>query len=311
MKLVFDDIIDKHKGIPAAIALHGPSLDRHKEQIQVLQRQNKILRFSVNDWYNFLNEKPDYWVVSNTEFTIGASISRNHIWEQRKYPRDVFNQFGIPLLYNATADLTDLEIVDKKMKCDYLPYDTKHFKGHRCIQILKNFKNYYEQNRNLEFTYYGNNSSLWSRPNIDGFPEWMKRLHGRIGSAWDATGKCCKYIGPKTLQEALQEYTGHTQHMGTGQTVGLFSVAFAVIMGCNPIYITGLDLDCSLGYANGSNPLDQYNAGHMGHWKTIFREVLLNDMRILDESARLVGTKIVNLNENSWHDIFLKEKLSL
>jgi hypothetical protein len=311
MKLTYDEIINTHKDMPCAITLHGPSLNLYKDKIAELQRQNKLIRFDVSEWYDYFDQKPDYWVVSNTEFTIKASIIRDIIWAERKYIHDAFNKFNVPLLYNATADLTDLDFVDSNLQCDYLPYDTKHFKGDNCIEIVRNFKKHYEANKNLNFTHYGNNSKLWERPNVQGFPDWKQKLHGRIGGAWNLTGKCCNFIGIPTIQEKLQEHSGHEQHMGPGQTVGLFAAIFAVLMGCNPIYIVGLDLDCEAGFAEGKKTLGTYNEGHIDHWKIIYRDFLLDDMRILDESAKRLGIQIVNLNKDSWHEIFLKGDLKL
>ena len=57
MKLTFDDIIDKHKGETCVISLHGPSLEPYIEKIQELQRDNKITRFSVNEWFDFFDEE--------------------------------------------------------------------------------------------------------------------------------------------------------------------------------------------------------------------------------------------------------------
>jgi len=311
MKISYDNIVNRHVNIPCVVALHGPSLNFHKEKIETLQREKKVLRISVNEWYDFFDEKPDYWIVSNGEFTIDASINGSPVWDWRGYPRDVFNKYDIPLLYNATADLTSDDVIKNNLKCDYLPYDTRHFLGHTCMQIFKNFKNYYEEDGNLDFKFYGNNSKMWDRPDIEGLDDWMKNLHGRIGGGWDLHGKCCHHAGPITLQEKFQEISGHMQHPGPGHTVGLFSIMFAVIMGCNPIYVAGLDLDCSAGHATGANERASYNSGHMGHWKKIFRDFLLDDMRIIKESAEMLGIEIINLNKDSWHDVFIKEKLRL
>ena len=311
MKIEYSDIINKHKNVPCVVALHGPSLDDDKSKIELLQSKNKVLRISVNEWYDHFSELPNYWVVSNGEFTIDASINGSNIWNHRKYPTDVFNKYKIPLLYNSTADLTNKDLIDNHLKCDYLPYDTKHFRGHRCREIIKNFKAHYEKNKNFNFSFYGNNSTMWSKPDVEPFNNWMKSLHGRIGGGWDLKEKCCDNMQNITIQEELQRISGHPQHAGTGQTVGLFALMFAVIMGCNPIYVSGLDLDCSLGHADGSNPLATYNNGHIGHWKVIFKNFLLDDMRIINESDKLLGIKIVNLNKNSWHNVFLKDNLSL
>tara|TARA_Y100000296_G_scaffold4327_1_gene5676 strand:- start:4614 stop:5549 length:936 start_codon:yes stop_codon:yes gene_type:complete len=311
MRLSYDNIINKHKNTACIAALHGPSLNPYRQEIQRLQKEKNILRLSVNEWYDHFDSKPDYWIVSNSEFAIKDSIIRNRLWSERKYVHDAFNKFNIPLLYNTTADLTDLDFVDKHLQCDYMPYDTKHFKGDSCMEILKNFKRYYEENKNLNFSYYGNNTKLWVQPNVQGFPLWKQKLYGRIGGGWDLSGKCCNTIGNITLQEKLQQHSGHSQHMGTGQTVGLFVIAMAILMGCNPIYVVGLDLDCSAGHADGKTTLGAYNEGHIDHWKIIFKDFLLDDMRILDESAKNLGIEIVNLNKNSWHDIFEKGDLNL
>ena len=243
MKLQFDDIINKHKDKPCVVALHGPSLDAHIDNIEQLQKEDHIIRLSVNEWYDHFSVNPDYWIVSNSEFTINGSIFGSPIWSERNYPRDVFNEYMIPLFYNITADLTPSDVVDERLKCDYLPYDTRHFKNHKCLQILKNFQEHYEKNKNLEFNFYGNNTQMWKKPSVSSFPDWMKKMYGKIGSGWSIKGKCCENIISPTLQEKLMRFSGYDQHAGTGQTVGLIAVMFAILMGCNPIYVGGLDLD--------------------------------------------------------------------
>ena len=296
MKLLYKDIINKHKNKPCVVACHGPSLNGTKEQIENLQKDKALLRFSVNEWYSFFGLKPDYWVVSNGEFTIKNSIVENELWRSREYPKDIFNKYNIPLLYNATADLTPFEFIEEQLKCDYLPYDTKHFKGHECMQILKNFKSYYDSHKNLDYTGYGNNKQMWQRPNIDGVHPATAQVHGHIASAWRSNNKCC------------EEVSGHDRHTGPGQTVGMFAIMFAMYMGCNPVYITGMDLDYSIGYAdtNANLPI---NFPNVGHWKHVFRDFILDDMAILKESAENLGIKIINLDKNSWHNVFVKGDL--
>ena len=312
MKLEYNDIIDKHKNTPCVVALHGPSLNNHKNQIEALQREKKILRISVNEWYDFFNEKPDYWVVSNGEFTIEASIHGSKLWSKRNYPHNVFNNYNIPLIYSCIADLTDFDFIDKHLTCDYLPFDTRHFKQHSCIQILKNFKNHYEKNKNLNFCFYGNNKQMWQKPNVKDYPDWFKKIHGRIGHGWSINSKCCKNKLDITLQEKLQQLSNHSRHMSPGYTVGLSAVCFALLMGCNPIYISGLDLDYTLGYAGSINDVDHFswiNMGNIGHWKDAYRDFLLDDMTILKESAELLDVKIINLNKNAWYNTFTKGEL--
>lgn len=311
MKINLEDIIGKHKGEICIVALHGPSLNDHREIIEQLQKENKAKRISVNEWFDWFHEKPDYWVVSNGEFTIKASISNDPLWTQRGYPHDIFNKYNIPLLYNRTADLTELEFVEKNLKYDYLPYDTRHFKGHTCREILSNFKDHYIENKNLNFLDYGNNSQIWQKPDVENFLDWYKNIHGRIGGGFDIHNKCCAGRLNTTIQETLQKISGHKQHMGPGHTVGILAINFALLMGFTKVYVSGLDLDYSLGYGLPLNNIrhDVVNPGNLGHWKTTYRKFLQNDMRILNESAELLGTKIINLNKDAWYNEFEKGEL--
>ena len=310
MKLAYKDILSKHKDKPCVVACHGPSLDAHKNKIEELQREKGIIRISMNEWYDFFSEKPDYWILSNSEYTIGASMTNSPLWQHRDYPPNVFNQYKIPLLYNKTADLTGEEFIETNLECDYFAYDTRHFKGHTCLEVFKNFKEYYEIHKDLDFRAYGNNAKMWHMPDVAEFPEWFKQIHGKIGHGWNREGKCCNNIPEITLQEKLQALSGHKQHMSPGHTVGMFGLIFAVLMGCNPVYVGGMDLDYSLGYAaaeykNYHSP----NIGNIGHWKITYKDFLLDDMRILKESAELLGIKIINLNNNAWYDVFEKGSL--
>ncbi len=308
MKLEYNNIINKHRGRPCFVALHGPSLTTEiKKQIQILQINKKILRISVNNWYDFFNEKPDYWVVSNGEFTIENSIKDSLIWNLHGYEKNCFNKYNVPLLYNSTADFTSEEFINKNLKCDYLAYDTKHFSGHDCRTILENFKKYYIKNKNLDFKFYGNNSQMWQKPNVESFPIWKKKLHGKLGAGWDTKGRCCSKKLPITIQEQLQKICGHHQHLGTGQTVGIFALTFAILMGCNPIYFAGMDLDYHKGYSDSDNKRHAQNGineGHLGHWRYAFKDFLLSDMTILRKSAEMLDIKLLNLDKNSWYNVF-------
>ena len=176
-----------------------------------------------------------------------------------------------------------------------MPYDQRHFKGHECITILKNFKDYHTENKNFDFKGYGNNNIMWHPPRIGGGDGW---------AGFDLYGRCCKDIeeGEPTIQEHLQSLTKCKKHYSTGDTVALHAIAFAILMGCNPIYISGMDLDYSRGYANDKKSIPM---GHFSMWQEN-SENLLSDMNILLDSANNIGTQIINLNKDSWHDIFPK-----
>ena len=305
MKLKYEDIINKHKNRPCVVALHGPSLTPYIEKIQELQVQEDYLRISVNEWYDYFEEKPDYWTVSSSEFTIYNSIAPNWFWDtyNEGWPKDVFNKHNIPLLYNDTADLTDEKFIEENLKCDYFSYDTKHFQKMRCIEILKSFRAHYEKNKTFDFKKFGNNSEMWkplSLGDTNCHPSWAK-----FAGHW-RTDKCCHKVDGvrQTLQETLQDWCGYRQHAGAGTSVASAALIFAVLMGCNPIYVAGLDMDYSLGYAKalatGFKP--RINAGAIGHWKKILRGSIVDDLRILRESAALMGISLINLNKEAWYD---------
>ncbi len=163
------------------------------------------------------------------------------------------------------------------------------------MQILKNFKDYHSNHRNFNYLDYGNNKQMWQLPNVSGVHPLVAQVHGHIASAWRTSSDCCDHFVDKTIQELLQEVSGYDKHAGPGQTVGMFAIIFAILMGCNPIYVVGMDLDYSVGYANtdASLPISFPN---VGHWKHVFKDFILDDMRILRSSAERLGIKIINLD---------------
>jgi hypothetical protein len=286
MKLEIKDIVDRHKNIPAVIAAHGPSLNSFKEKIIQFQRQQKIVRFSVNNWYNVFDYPPDYWVLSTTFYTI-----------QRLY--SIINKYKIPVFYSDDGDFTDKNWIDKTLLGEFLVYDQRHWQGKTCLEILAAFRNHYEKNENFHFREFGNNETMW----------YLPRNKGNYGHSIHCN-KCCLNNIPsrKTIQESLQELSGHDQHYSTGDTVTIHAIAFAVIMGCNPIYVAGLDLD----YEKGHAALKRVEPGAAAEGKHSWHDCsanLLNDLQILQDSARRRGINIINLKKNAWYEIFQEGEL--
>ncbi len=276
VKMHIEDIKGSGKGKSAIICAHGPSLNKHKEQIKKLQESGDMIRFSPNNWFDFFDSSPDYWVLASNVDT----IERYH---------EVMNKTAAKVFFADSVDLTSYDFIDKELRCDYFGYDQRHFKNHRCLQILKNFKNHQTKNNNFNFLEYGNNSSMWQPP------------FGGVPGGVDIRERCCHRIDEnrKTIQETLQEFSGHNKHYSTGNTVALHMLAFAIIMNFDTIYIAGLDLDYNLGYANDNlvAPAD--------FWKNSPEtRNLVNDLQIIKQSADLVGTKIVNLQQEAWYGIF-------
>ena len=128
---------------------------------------------------------------------------------------------------------------------------------------------------------------------------WLEeRSSPEVGfSGFNQFGYCCgqKINNRPTVQEYLQKISKTDQHYSTGDTVAFHAISFAIILGLNPIYICGMDLNYKLGYANGNNsPYEE------DEWNK-FKNNTLNDLDILNQSAINRGIKIINLNKNPWY----------
>ena len=233
--------------------------------------------------------------MANSEFTIYNSMTSNHVWDKyHQWEKDVFNKYNIPLFYEWHAENATEEFIENNLICDRLPYDTIHFQRLKCRDILKSFKKHYEENKNYDFKKFGNNSEIWGRYTVKGTncnPVWEK-----FAGAWSRDNSCCYGIdhSTTTIQEALQKLSGHHQHASTGVTVSYWAIIFAILMECNPIYVGGLDLDYAKGYADriDTDPDPIIHEGNIGHWKVVYRKSILNDLRIIKESANKLGIEI-------------------
>jgi len=315
MRITLEDIIDKHKGMPCVVSGHGPSVNRHKSTIQKLQAEKKLLRLSVNNWFNYYETPPDYWILSNGEFTLKSGLMNDWWWQMREYPKGAYNQYKVPIFFADNADLTDYDLIDQLADFDYLPYDTRHFKGHTCTKILNNFRKFFESRKSLDFSFYGNNPFMWQPADKKAFeqvkcdPVFMSYPC----AAWSKTKKCCHRIDSSrvTLQEKLQQYTDYEKHYGTGCTVAVFALSFAILMGCNPIYLVGVDLDYGAGYAQNDQKAERFiPPGAYGHWKVLSKH-LASDFQIINASAKKKGVEIINLNKDAWYDSFTKGSLRI
>ena len=74
-------------------------------------------------------------------------------------------------------------------------------------------------------------------------------------------------------------------------------------MGCNPIYVSGMDLDYNKGYAN-EDKTDWKHKANSPNAFTPVRGNFHNDLDVLNKSAELRGQEIINLNPDSWYDSF-------
>ena len=311
MRINYKDILNKHINTPAVVAAHGPSLNKNKAIIEALQKEKELIRFSLNNWFHFFNSKPDYWILASSVDTIPALAKE-------------INHYNVPVFFADTVDLVKYNFIKKNITSICLGYDQKHFKNHTCNQILSNFSLYRQKNEDFNFKDYGNNNTMWHPPRcLDGagfsltahdciriqdrkilLKELNQITHGHYDLDWEKVK-----IKTPTIQEALQEISGYDSHYSTGDTVALHAIAFAIIMGCNPIYVTGMDLNYDKGYANSNVENPNGNSWKFNtDWKK-GQENLLNDLYILNESAKKRNIKIVNLNKEAWYNEFEKGNL--
>lgn len=230
MKLEFKNILNKHKGKTGLVIAHGKSLDEHLDKLNVYKHRNFIF-FDCNDWYNFHNFNPDYWVFANNVETIEKNCTK-------------LNNIDSCVVYADSVDLTNRDWIENNLKCNYLPYDQRHFESRKC-----------------------------------------------------GCGRCCSQIidSRLTIQEELQKYTDYNKHYGTGDTVTLHMIALSILLGCNPVYIVGFDLDYKKGYAKSKVSLRVPQSFEIEP----YMERIMKDIDIINESAKNIGVELINLNKNS------------
>tara|TARA_Y100000310_G_scaffold205335_1_gene205684 strand:- start:242 stop:1120 length:879 start_codon:yes stop_codon:yes gene_type:complete len=269
------DIINKHKGKPAIIAAHGPSGDENIDKINDLHKKNKVIIFGMNEWWAFKDHPtPDYWIRCHT--------GSNGGWHMEKENDQSWFQLGtcmgnVPFLNADTVDRTPLSITKKVINGPYLPYDTKHVGGKTCEE------NYEELDR------------FMSKRLVKFFPE------------------CCDRKGRLTIQEELSKYCDYDELISASPyTVSVYAIIFGILMGCNPIYINGMELDYDTDAGCYGKLVDDKD------WKTVFpdfqpgpqvwkgwrREWMEEDFNIINKSAENIGVEIINLNPNTWYKSF-------
>ena len=120
------------------------------------------------------------------------------------------------------------------------------------------------------------------------------------GKSCEPIAKCCSHIIPKrlTIQEYLQDIAGASERYGYGSSVILHALTLAIISGCNPIYISGVDFDYDSGYVNVDPDNTQLQLGRaIGH---TVKEIVKEDLEIIKRSAELINVKIYTPNADNY-----------
>jgi len=121
----------------------------------------------------------------------------------------------------------------------------------------------------------------------------FKGDHCKWGNGPNGTSNCCHHIedGRLTIQEELMNYCNVDFHYGGGDTVALHMLTISILLGCNPIYLVGTDLDYAKGYADGVTTNHDSLAPYVNR--------ILKDMEIINKSAENIWVKIYSLCEGS------------
>lgn len=142
----------------------------------------------------------------------------------------------------------------------------------------------------------------WIEENItcDYLPYDQRHFDGKKCVVCNSFGCGKNFISNRrTIQEELQIFTGHNTHYGTGDTVTLHMLSLSILLGCNPIYVVGFELDYTKGYAKSKVPLNVPPPSSF----TSYTDNLMNDLTIIRDSAKNIGTEVINLNKETTFDI--------
>lgn len=112
--------------------------------------------------------------------------------------------------------------------------------------------------------------------------------------------KNCKNVipGRPTIYHEVINTTGLEKFYNTCGTVAIHMIAFAVIMKCNPIYFTGIDMNYALPYANNALQKQSIN------WLHPFTQDFVKSVQILQEHASTYGGKIYTANDQNTFGTF-------
>lgn len=154
-------------------------------------------------------------------------------------------------------------------------------------------------------------SRAWIKQNIvaDILPYDRANFNNMPAGLDDKFGK--SYLFNRvTLQEEWSEYTT-SNHYGYGTNAAIFALTLIMLLGCNPIYLVGIEL----GYKNGyARQLDNEGAftretprSQVDYLQDIMSDDLkhvVDDFEIINTGAKKINVEIINCNQNPLFNIF-------
>jgi hypothetical protein len=123
---------------------------------------------------------------------------------------------------------------------------------------------------------------------------------------------CCRlldlYPGRDTLQEVIQKRYHVDHHYSSASTVAIHILAFAMLLGCNPIYLQGIEIPIYeheyIHYGKGIDFIarnDEKRKNTKGQKTVFFKDVaqILEDFKYLITVACENGIEVYNLSKTS------------
>ena len=271
------DIINKHKGKSALVIGNGPSLTPEiKKNLHNLNPES-IVTFGMNYWFEYYNKTPDYWIMADPGLTLPKVISE-------------IKKFNIPVLYPDVVDLTPRKFIDEnQITC--LPFDRMHYNNQDRGENLP----WYEKFKN------------WNDPIehycCQGFIKDRKSIQEEFGIYCNSDNIDFPFRKRKLLDFNAPLNETILRTYGPGRSVILHGLSFATMMGCDSIYVIGFDWDYTKGYSGQINTNDDYTLLSDPPNLLGFSDDVMEDLNIIKELAKNIGTNIYNLNKKSWHKI--------
>jgi len=263
-------------------------IDKHKGTPAIIECHGPSANNNRQN-INKIIQKKEFIIFAINEWEQFEDHPTPHYWVKASTELTVqkhynyFNKYSkgdIPLLSCDTVDGTSIEFAKSHLHIPYLPFDNRHFGGKTC-----------KENFDL------------SAPDT-----YLTRYFTFFEN-------CCNQIEKLTIQEELQKYTNYSSHYSPNSyTAAIHMVSFAVLMGCNPIYINGMDLDhfTKNGFyakLNKGVGLENYSPPPKA-WKEFRRDWISRDFNVVNKSAKNINVNIFNLNHDTWYEIFKKGYLN-
>lgn len=216
-----------------------------------------------------INESEEYCIISCNNIDKQAPVLKISHWMLAQ-PADASSEFYIPNAYNRYN--RDLSTVFYYTDClDLTPVEEVQ-------RLLKVRFNPFDQRHN------NSEPCGWLMPN-------------------GTKPTCCSRIiqGRKTIQEEFRDYCHVKELYGAGDTIAVHMISNAVMLGCNPIFVAGVDLTYQNGYVNNTLPETKFRT-RLGidsmDKSPEMVERILKDIALIKECAENIGTKIYCLDKN-------------